>query len=201
MAVNFNPMLTLTGSNDFQLQSGGYIQGAFMDDPVSRMWLLAGNVASTVTQPVWGGLPITELVPSLAASQFQTAAPNVSLPTTVAAITGFTVFNRAHSMLITPGNPVPVAVANMSVAFLRLGSNIRIPVQISETLANALEDGAVNQQVTWDFTNNRLGTFATGDTALNVKVLNVSANSKIVNYDSTTGAVSWSYGYAALIQI
>ena len=61
-------------------------------------------------------------------------------------------------------------------------------------------DGAVNQQVTWDFTNNRLGTFASGDTALNVKVLNVSANSKIVNYDSTTGAVSWSYGYAALIQ-
>lgn len=199
-SVNFNPMLTLTGQNSFQLQSTGLIQGAYRDDPVSRMWLVPGTVDSTVTQPVWGGIPITELTPSVAETEFQTSANLVTIPTTIAGITGFTVFNRANSMIITPGNNVPIATAGMSVAMFRLGSNIRIPVQCSSTLATALAGGAINQSVAWDFTTNQLEAYSSG-TALPVKVVQVSANSKVVNYDSTTGAVTWAYGYAALIQI
>lgn len=200
MAINFNPMTTLTGENSFQLQSQGYIQGAFMDDPVARMWLLPGIVANSVTQPVWGGIPIVESVPSLSSSKLQSAASELTIPTTIAEITGWTVFNRAHNMLITPGNPVPQATANMTVAYFRTGSNIRIPVKISSALATAVEGGSVTQQVAWDFTNNELTTYSTG-TALPVKVLKVNDNSKVVNYDSGTGALSWSYGYGALIQI
>ncbi len=201
MAITFNPSATLTGNNSFQTQSQGYIQGAFLDDPVSRMWVLQGSIAAGTTQPVWGGIPITESIASLAASTLQTAANTLSIPTTVAAITGFTLFNRAHNMLITPGGPVPQASVGMTVAYARFGTNLRIPVQCSQALATALENGAINQTVTWDFTNNRLGTFASGDTALPVKVLHVDSNSKVVIYDSTTGALSWAYGYAALIQI
>ena len=198
--VNFDPMKTLSGSNSFQLESQGYIQGAIMDDPVARMWLLPGVVASTVTQPVWGGIPITENVASLASSVLQTAANPLVIPTTVAEITGFTVFNRAHNMLITPGNPVPQSTVGMSVAYFRLGSNMRVPVQIDAATATALENGAINQQLTWDFTTNTLIPYASG-TALPVKVLHLNANSKIVNYDSGTGALTWTYGYCALIQL
>ncbi len=200
MAINFNPSATLTGINTFQTESQGYIQGAFMDDPVARMWVLQGLVASTVTQPVWGGIPITESIASLASSTLQTAANPLTIPSTIAGITGFTVFNRAHNMLITPGNPVPQATSGMSVGYARLGSNLRIPVSCTSTLATALENGAINQQVAWDFVNNQLLAYTSG-IALPVKVLHVNANSKVVTYNSTTGALSWTYGYAALIQI
>ena len=200
--ITFNPMQTLTGSNSFQLESQGYIQGAFMDDPVGRMWVLPGTVAASVTQPVWGGLAIGENVPALDTGTNGTVPGSIVIPTTADAVTGFTVFNRAHNMLITPGNPVPVSSSGMSVAYARLGSTLRIPVSVSSALATTLEGGSITQQVSWDFTLNQLTAFVSGtNTVLPVKVLNVNANSKIVNYDSTTGAVTWSYGYAALIQI
>jgi len=198
--INFNPMETLSGSNSFQLESQGYIQGAFMDDPVARMWLLPGVVDNSVTQAVWGGMPITESVPALDSHTTGTIASPLTLPSTIAGITGFTVFNRAHNMLITPGNPVPVSTANMNIAYFRLGSNIRIPVKISSALATAVEGGSITQQVAWDFSNHELTTYSSG-TALPVKVLRVDSNSKVVDYNSSSGAVSWSYGYAALIQL
>lgn len=198
MAVAFNPMQTLSGSNSFQLQSQGYIQGAFMDDPVSRMWLRSGIVSASLSQPLWGGLPIVESVPS-EGNNLQTKQGVITLATTAAEITGWTVFNRAHSMLITPGNPVPQADSGMSIAYLRNNSNIRIPVKVDPALVSTLEGGSVIQQVSWDFTNNQLIAFAT--TALNVLIEDINANSKIVEYNSSTNTLTWSYGPAALIQI
>ena len=37
--------------------------------------------------------------------------------------------------------------------------------------------------------------------ALNVKVISVNTNSKIVNYNNTTGALTWGVGAVAIIQI
>ncbi len=200
--INFDPMQTLTGQNSFQVESQGYIQGAFMDDPVGRMWVLTGLVDSSVTQPIWGGLAIEELVPALDAHTNGTIASPITIPTTASSVTGFTFFNRAHNMVITPGNDVPLAQAKMNVAYARLGSNLRVPVKISSGLQSALEGGSITQQVSWDFTNNELTAYVSGtNTVLPVKVLKVNSNSKIVNYNSSTGAVTWAYGYAALIQL
>ena len=200
--INFNPMTTLTGSNSFQVESQGYIQGTIMDDPVARMWLLPGLVDSSVTQPIWGGLAIEELVPAPDAHTNGTIASPISIPSTASSVTGFTVFNRAHNMLIVPGQNVPLATTQMDVAYFRLGSNVRIPVKVSSGLASSLEGGSITQQVSWDFTNNELTAYVSGtNTVLPVKVLNVNSNSKIVNYNSSTGAVTWAYGYAALIQL
>ncbi len=200
--INFDPMQTLTGQNSFQVESQGYIQGAFMDDPVARMWLLPGLVDSSVTQPIWGGLAIEELVPAPDAHTNGTIASPISIPSTASSVTGFTVFNRAHNMLIVPGQNVPLATTQMDVAYFRLGSNVRIPVKVSSGLASSLEGGSITQQVSWDFTNNELTAYVSGtNTVLPVKVLNVNSNSKIVNYNSSTGAVTWAYGYAALIQL
>lgn len=197
--INFDPAKTLNGQNTFQKETQGLIQGAYMDDPTSRLWLDAGIIDSSVTQAVWGGMPITENVPSLANNTNQYAANPLILPSTVGAITGFTTFNQAHNMMIVPGNSVPHVVANQNIAYFRLRSNIRLPVKISSGLATAVEGGAINQQVTWDFTNHELKAWSSGDTALDVKILKVQPNSKIVNYDSSTGALTWSYGDAALI--
>ncbi len=201
--VNFNPMLTLTGSNNsFQLDSQGYIQGAFMDDPVSRMWVLPGIVASSNTQPFWGGLPIQENVPTMAGHTNGTLAGELVIPANAGDVTGFTLFNRAHNMIITPGNPVPVAAIGMNIAYARLGSNLRIPLPASSSLVSALEGGSIAQQVSWDFDTQELTTYVSGtNDPLPVKVLNVHGNSKIVSWDSSTNAVSWTYGYAVLVQI
>lgn len=199
--INFDPMKTLTGANSFQLESQGYIQGAMMDDPVARMWLLPGLVDAAVTQPIWGGIAITESVPAIDAHTMGTVASPITVPGSGGTVTGFTVFNRAHNMLITPGNPVPQSTPGMSVAYFRLGSNMRIPVQCSAAVGAALAGGSTLQTVYWDYANYVLTNAAGTTLALNVKVLKVNSNSKIVNYNSGTGALTWAYGYCALIQL
>jgi hypothetical protein len=39
------------------------IQGVALDDPANRFNLASGTVASTETKPMWGGLPVAELLP------------------------------------------------------------------------------------------------------------------------------------------
>jgi len=51
----------------------------------------------------------------------------------------------------------------------------------------------------WDFTTQMLVT--TGTTAIpNVRVRGFNSNSLIVNYNSTTGALTWSVGTCALLE-
>jgi hypothetical protein len=104
-------------------------------------------------------------------------------------------------MILTPGNTVPLASAGMTVQFIEPGSLLRLAVQCSSTLADALSGGQQNQQVAWDFTNNCLTTYVSG-TALPVLVEMVNLTSKVVTYNSTTGAVTWNdAGPAAVIRI
>ena len=197
--ISFNPSLTLNGTNTFQKETQGWIQGAVWDDPVARMWLLSGTIDSAVTQPIWGGMAITESVP--AATTNNRSGSVLSIASDNSTVTGFTVFTQVNNAIIVPGNTVPVVVAGQSMAFFRFGSNIRIPVKVNATLAPTLNGGAVNQQVSWDFTNQELIAYSSGVGALACKVLAVNDNSKYVVYDSGTGSVTWDYGYVALIQI
>jgi hypothetical protein len=96
---------------------------------------------------------------------------------------------------------VPLASAGMTVQFIEPGSLLRLAVQCSPALADALSGGQQDQQVSWDFTNNYLTTYTSG-TALPVLVEMVNLTSKVVTYDSTTGAVTWNdAGPAAVIRI
>jgi len=286
MQISISPNQTTSPSNSFLLQTTGFVQGSYYDDPSSKNWLAAGFIASSVTQAVWGGMAITENIPGISANQ---TGENLVLASAPANITGFTVFNQASNGLITPGNTVPQYGSGMSISYFRLTSNARIAVQCSNALANALTGGATNQQVSWDFTDQILvpytagysgsisgavwastnggqttftvgtnpttnvpvgeyvqisgvvntggsstgafngsflvvstssttivvaqpasgspGTYASGGTAavvggaLPVKVLGFDTNSKIVSYNSITGALSWTTGPAAIIQI
>lgn len=286
--ISFNPQQTTSPANSFLLQTEGWVQGSYFDDPSSKNWLAAGLIASSVTQAVWGGMAITENIPNINTNQ---AGNNLVLAATNVGITGFTVFNQANNMIITPGNTVQQAGSGMSVSYFRFNSNARIAVQCSASLASSLQGDPTNTQVSWDLVNqvlvpysagyasnavtnavwastaggqttftvttNPTGVLSAGDTvttsgivntggsstaafngvftvvsvtsttvvvsqpaagsvgtyasggliagnqggALACKVLGFNNNSKIVQYNSTTGILNWGVGPAAIIQI
>jgi hypothetical protein len=194
MSVTFNPSVTTSPQNSFLAQTKGLVQGTFLDDPAARMWLQQGYLLAGQT-PIFGGVPITELVP--ASTGDLSLGPAVEWSASMAATTGFAVFNQAHAMLIAPGANVPVAGAGMSVNIIRLGTNAKIVVPIDSTLATTIDGNAINTAVTWDFTNNCLVAFNT--TAFPCKILEIEANSLIISVQA--GVANWASGSVALIQI
>ncbi|AOJ69344.1 MULTISPECIES: hypothetical protein [Burkholderia] len=198
MSISFNPMVTSSPTGTFRIDTEGYVQGAVMDDPSSNMWLASAIIAASVTGPVWGGMAITE---NVAAPNQNGLGNSLVIAANNAGVTGFTVINRSYNAILTPGNNVPQLTAGMTAMFYRLGSNARIAVQCDATLAGNLDTGAINQQVSWDFTNQKLVAYSSGAGALACKVLSVNTKSKIVSYNSGTGALTWTEGAAAIIQI
>lgn len=198
MSISFNPMVTSSPTGTFRTDTEGYVQGAVMDDPSSNMWLASAIIAASVTGPVWGGMAVTE---NVAAPNQNGLGNSLVIAANNAGVTGFTVINRSYNAILTPGNNVPQLSAGMTAMFYRLGSNARIAVQCDTTLAGNLDTGAINQQVSWDFTNQKLVAYSSGAGALACKVLSVNTNSKIVSYNSGTGALTWTQGAAAIIQI
>jgi hypothetical protein len=195
--INFNPVVTSQPQSSFLLQTEGWVQGAFFDDPSTKNWLAGGFIGSSVTVPIWPGMAISESIPSVNSNQL---GNEITVASSVATLSGFNVINRNYNAVITPGNNVQQLGPYMTCMYFRLGSNARIAVQCSSALVTDLEGGLTNQQVAWDFTNQLLIPYTTG-TALPVKVLGFSSNSKIVSYNSGTGAVTWTTGDAAIIQI
>lgn len=197
--ISFNPMLTTVAANTFLVETDGFVQGTFYDDPAMRYQLEGGVFAAAQAHVLWGGLPVSLAVPALGSNPL---GPTVALATTNAGIEGWSMFNQASAMLLTPGSTVPVAGAGMSVNFIRPGSLLRIALQIDPAITSSLAGGATNQQVSWDFTNNRIMAYNSGIGALPVLVEFVNTNSKVVSYDSGTGAVTWNdAGPCAIVRI
>ena len=200
--ISFNPALTTQPQNSFQLNTQGYIQGLTQDDPVSRMFLSAGQVASGVAQPMWGGMGVSVQVGGLNSNGQSLASLALATSTQ---IQGFTVFDQAINMQIIPGNSVPVSVAGQSMAYYSFGTNARIPVPVAAGAFAGLETAYTNATLYWDTTAFNLTTTSGASTVplpSTVKVLAVDSNSKAVSYTSGTGAVNWTYGQdVALIQL
>jgi len=201
MAISFDPQLTTSSSNNFQVSTEGYVQGTTFDDTSSRMWLASGVVASSVTQPVWGGLLVTEDVATVDKNQL---GNSLVLASAAGNVTGMTVFDQASNMIIVPGNSVQTAMSGMTVNYYRFGTNARIAVQVLSSLVASLEGGAINQTLYWDpalFQLTASGTSGAFALPATTKIVSLNSNSKIVSYNSGTGAVSWTTGNAAIIQI
>ena len=189
----FNWMPTTVAAGTFNVQSVGWVAGTFIDDPATRNELAGGVLATTETLPMWGGVAINETVTPNGASP----APDgvlgglITRATSVTAgaagqITGFSVFNQAYSMTITPQSPVPASASGMLVNFFRLGSNARIVVQCSPALST-LETGSVSQLVSWDFVNQQLTPYLAAYAAEAVTS---------GTYNSTTGIIALTFGTA-----
>lgn len=201
MTVSFNPQLMTSPTNTFLQSTEGYVQGTTFDDTSSRMWLASGVVASSVTQPVWGGMAITEAVPLVDKNAL---GSSLTLASAAGNVTGFTVFDQAHNMIIVPGNSVQQSVAGMTINYYRFGSNIRIAVGVLSTLVATLDTGAINQALYWDPALQQLtasGTAGAFALPATTKILSLNSNSKTISYNSGTGALTWTTGNAAIIQI
>jgi hypothetical protein len=149
--VPFNPYATTNAAGSFAVQSAGYVQGVYQDDPALRWALASGTLSASATLPLWGGVPISESV--AATGTDATQGGSIIQASSVANITGWSVFNNAYSMVGSPSSPVPQAAgANASVAFFRTGCGIRIPVAMDPSLVS-LNGNLITTNVSWDFNN------------------------------------------------
>jgi hypothetical protein len=197
MTISVSPFTTSNFTGSFVNSSQGLVQGTASDDPMTRQALSGGVVYASETYPMWGGIAITEIIPT---AGYLVAAgmlgPTLKRATTIATvgsgITGFIVTDQAYNGIITTGSPVPLFVQGGTAHFYRLGSRAKVNVQIDTTLATNLLGNAYNTQVAWDFTNQKLSTFSSG-TALDVKVLDIqTGNSKTITYNTSTGLATYS---------
>ena len=167
-SISFNPYIQTTFSGSFNASTNGLVAGTAYPDPASRFYLTGGHLASTETLPMWGGVGISEAIPVPGVTDtLLSATPAacgdlgtiVTRATTLASgaggLTGFSVFDQAHSWITTPQSQVPTAGVGGLVNLFRLGSNIRIAVAIDPVLVS-LENGSISGPVSWDFAQQRL---------------------------------------------
>ncbi|HHT5687654.1 TPA: hypothetical protein ACTZGC_001734 [Raoultella ornithinolytica] len=156
--LSLNPMATTNAAGSFGVQSDGFIQGVALDDPANRFNLASGTVAATETKPLWGGLPVAELLPG---NQSSPRGSTIRRAVSLAELEGFTVFNQAHNGLTTPQSPVPLYASGMSVSYYRIGSNMRVPLKASaQVVALGTTGASVKTPLAWDFVNNQVTTAA-----------------------------------------
>jgi len=207
--MQINPNIQTVAQGTFGVSWDGLVQGTVMPDPETRFSLSGGWLDPASTQSVWGGMGISENVPTMQLATPPTLpqpaqggrvaiATNLTGGATLLTLTGFSVFEQAHAMVNTPQSPVPLTDVYGQVMFHRLGSMARIVLQMDPTLAASLYDKPITQPVSWDFANQRIIAFAT--TALPVKLLRVyPSGCMTVSYASGTGFATWNYNGAAAV--
>lgn len=152
------PMQTTAGAGLFNGPSSkGYIVGQAEPDPATRYALKGGIVASDETLPMYGGVGVYADTPSLSLSVPLPVIGRATSSTLYAAksLVGFAVSDQSYNLVISPSNPVPAAGINQTIGFYTLGSRARIAVQADPSLID-LAGNSLNQQVSWDFTNQML---------------------------------------------
>lgn len=202
MTISFNPALMTAPQNSFLLETQRFIQGLTQDDPVSRMHLLAAKVASTVTQPVWGGMGVTLSTGSLSSNN---GMLNVAAPATTTSIQGFTVFDQGINFIQVPGNAVPTVQAGQDVPVYAFGSKARIPLPLASGVLTSLEDASIfTSPLYWDTVAFNLTLTSNANTIAlpaGVGVLAVNDNSRTISYNSGTQAVTWLEAQAAALLV
>lgn len=172
--VNFNPMQTTNAAGLFGVSSDGYTQGIAMPDPAVRNELAGGVLAASETLPLWGGCAIYE---NLAVTGNNGHYGNtVGRAASLAFVTGFSVFDQGHNAIINPSNGIPLIGPGMTAMFYRLGSGARIPVACDPSLIS-LNGGLINQQVSWDYNNQRLVAYDAATATVAVSSLTASWSS------------------------
>jgi len=207
-AFSFNPYVQTNAAGSFVIESDGLIVGTAYPDPSTRFALAGGWLATAETLPMFGGVAINESIPTERTTSPATPTrPDLSLggviarATTLAAgagtVTGFCVFDQNYAAVNTPTSPVPTVGSGGLVNFYRLGSGARVALAIDPALVT-LEGGLITQQVSWDFSAQRIIAFATN--ALAVKILQIkSSNCMRPVYTAGTGLTTWNYNDAAAV--
>jgi hypothetical protein len=203
-AFTFNPYIQTNAPGMFTIESDGLIVGTAYPDPAARFALSGGWLAQTETLPMYGGVAINESVPQERppVNRADVALGGIiARGTTLAAgagtVTGFSVFDQNYAAVNSPQSQVPTVGSGGLVNFYRLGSGARVALAIDPALVT-LEGGLITQQVSWDFSLQRIIAFATN--ALAVKILAIKSSGCMVPvYTSGTGFTTWNYNGAAAV--
>ncbi len=190
MGISVDPYAMTNSQDSFLLQTDGFVQGVFLDDPALRYELEGGLVGSGQTIPLWGGLPISLAV--VAPTQGGASSGLGQIITAATAegnIDGWCVFNQASAGVISPSSNVPLYPKNTSANFIRAGCGLSLVLPVNPAAVNTIAGGASNQAIYWDYTNNRVDVSGTG--ALGLQIVALNTNSKTVSYDSGTGFANW----------
>jgi hypothetical protein len=165
--VTINPVLTSNAPGTFGVSWDGLMQGMAMPDPAVRFFLASGFLDLAAPLPMWGGVAISELVPTFPASPPLTPdvslqgqidrATNISTVGAALSLTGFSVFDQAYGMVNSPQSPVPLGFPGGQVMFYRLGSGARIAVAADASLVG--QGSIITQQVSWDWDTQTLVPF------------------------------------------
>lgn len=163
--ISINPALTTVAGGTFGTSWNGLIQGMAMPDPSTRFALAGGYLATTETLPMWGGVLVSEAIPTPQGAPPMTPAESLGGPIvratnvlgggTAANATGISVFDQNYQGVNSPQSEVPVVGTYGAVLFYRLGSGARIAVPCDPGLAS-LEGDPITQPVSWDYINQRL---------------------------------------------
>jgi hypothetical protein len=157
--LQLNPYVTTTAAGTFNTSTSGFAQGMLLDNPVELFKIAGGIVAATETIPMWGGIAIAENIPLIGVTQpMSELGGTVIRAATIAAITGFSVFNMNYAMVNSPQSPVPLSPSGAQVNFVRIGSNTRLAVACDPGLVS-LGGSSIAQQVGWDINNQRLAPY------------------------------------------
>ena len=202
--ISFNPFGTQTPVGTFLNPTQGYVQGLALDDPSSRLWLEGGTLDTGETLTMWGGVPLSIEINQLTTGS-EGLGPAVKRSTSQANTLGWSVFNQASSMVITPGNSVPQASVGNYISFYRNGTNARIAAKCDPALVAALTAGEfINAAALyWSVTLYWVTLVTTGSNfALPTTTVlrSVQTNSKTVTYTSAS-SVTWATGDVAILQI
>jgi hypothetical protein len=208
--ISLQPMQTTVANGLFNTNSNGYTQGDTLDDPAVKFQLAGGILSTSATSPLWGGVPIAEIIPTLNTGYYagdkqpgtDTVGGTVIQATASTAPTGIAVYNQAFNGITTPQSTAPLYSPGMTVNFYRFGSGARIPLPCDASIV-ALAGSSIVETVYWDTTNLLLTTTSTSNFAVPCKILRLSvANNKLVSYSSVTGNANWtSTGNIAVVQI
>ena len=151
--VLINPIQTTNASGTFFINSDGLMQGTMQMQPNSRYNLRQGTIGGTT--PLYGGYAVQVAIPSATNSGVGNYAGTLTPSTSVATINGLTVFDQSVGLISSPQSTVPVGAAGQSISYVIPGAQSEIVVACSPALVS-LDTGLINQQVSWDFTNQQL---------------------------------------------
>jgi hypothetical protein len=106
MSITLNPYVQTNAPGSFSIDSDGLIVGMAYPDPAARFALAGGWLATAETLPMFGGVAISENIPTEPTSAPPTLplvplGGSIARATAYANLTGFSVFDQNYSAVNT----------------------------------------------------------------------------------------------------
>ncbi|MGG2044768.1 hypothetical protein [Burkholderia gladioli] len=179
----------------------GGVQGEWIPDPSTR-YALEGGFSAEPTA-LFGGVPVTA---SIAAKGLMQNGPTLVKATATANIDGFIIASKMYHAVVEAQDTAPQVAKGDAVHFARIGSRVRLYVQVDPAFAETLFGAASDTALGFDLVAQKLTAQSTTvATTVNlpagVIVESVFENGIILNYSTANDTVTYGTGPVAVIRL